>query len=77
MLISQGWLQLEVEVMGFWSSILDVWPRLDMEVCSSSLVMSRLISIRRLWGVLKYFKSVLSVVDRTDMIAYRFDGVQI
>jgi hypothetical protein len=63
--------------MGFWPSIPDVWPRLDMEVGLSSLVMSLLISIGRFWGVLKYFKSAPSVVDRTDMITYQFNRVQI
>jgi hypothetical protein len=34
--------------------------------------LGRLISIGRIWGELGYFKSASSVVDRTDMIAYRF-----
>jgi hypothetical protein len=34
--------------------------------------LGRLISIGRIWGELGYFKSASSVVDRTDMFAYRF-----
>jgi hypothetical protein len=58
------------ECVSHW--IMGVWPRLDLDASSSSLFMSCLISIGRFWDGLEYFKSTSSVVDRTDMNAYRF-----